>query len=116
MGFVFYQNMRKILCKFDFKVFVSYNKINKIKIIKLIKFFTSKNYVDIENVGNFNAVAAGHPLHFARQRSEGGAYRQTRVEAGFTVNSRAAASTLASITWCVYSEVEFVMRLSNVVK
>lgn len=43
-------------------------------------------------------------LHFARQRSEGGAYRQTRVQAGFTVNSRAAKSTLASITWCVYSE------------
>lgn len=44
-------------------------------------------------------------LHFARQRSEGGAYRQTRVEAAVTVNSRAAKSTLASITWCVYSEV-----------
>lgn len=47
----------------------------------------------------------GSLLHFARQRSEGGAYRQTRVEAGFTVNSRAAKSTLASITWCVYCEV-----------
>lgn len=66
--------------------------------------------------GIFLLLLLGTLLHFARQRSEGGAYRQTRVEAGFTVNSRAAKSTLASITWCVYSEVDFVMRLSNVVK
>lgn len=32
------------------------------------------------------------PFHFARQRSEGGAYRQTRVEAGFTVISRAEST------------------------
>lgn len=32
------------------------------------------------------------PFHFARQRSEGGAYRQTRVEAGFTVNLRAEST------------------------
>ncbi|GBP54991.1 hypothetical protein EVAR_34465_1 [Eumeta japonica] len=74
----------------------------------------NRNRKDVSSRGSSGNVAKRSKQII--QRSGGGAYRQTRVVAGVTVNSRASESTLASITWCVYSEVDFVTRLSNVVK
>lgn len=78
--------------------------MNSVSIYKIIMFFLIYN--------NFTQKL-GTLLHFARQRSEGGAYRQTRVEAQFSVNSRAAKSTHASVTQCVNSAVNYGVEIND---